>query len=708
MNRLFLILFLSLNLSLKAQTPSVAASNIAFSNIGCNEVTVSWSKGNGAERVVFIKKGSPFSQVPVADEFYYDNPRYGLGEEMTPNDNTHFCVYRGIGTSIRITGLTNVTKYYIAIFEYNAAPPKYYYLTTTYASNSFTTENITASFSLSPISQCLNDNKVQFTNTSTSTKSPLSYVWFFNDGNSSTATDPTHTYSKIGIYRVKLVANAPGCTDTTYQNDTIHPHPVAKFDLDPTKFKNDSIQCFYGNRFTFRNSTTLASLGGLFSSTRYEWFMDSGYKATGFKADRGFPYSGVFKIKMVAISNKNCKDSTYQTYVVLPRAIDSTKVIFNPKEMCLTNNLFTFTNNSPLSTSSRWLFGNPGKDSMDGKTATFSYNKVGQYQVTLKAYDARGCLDVFKDSVKVFANTPIDFSGLKSIYCLNEPKSFLVPNPGKGVFIGLNVNSNDSTFTPSNTGPAKVGYVYTKGGCKDTLWKSTEVFNRPSIYLGPDTVICSDKALTLSVDPSYSTSWLPGGQSGSSLQVSSSGTYIANSTEGNCTGSDTIRITAITAPKMSKLVDTTLCGGSYLKFNFRVDQGSAIWSDGNNQKDRVVTQSGFYKVVLANKCGSVSDSFNLVIEETACVIFFPNAFTPNGDFLNDVWLPFGKYEFIRMNVFNRWGELLHSSNTSPEWDGTSNGHLCLDGVYNIVFEYLIQDGNSFSQKTEGIVVHLIR
>jgi gliding motility-associated-like protein len=105
----------------------------------------------------------------------------------------------------------------------------------------------------------------------------------------------------------------------------------------------------------------------------------------------------------------------------------------------------------------------------------------------------------------------------------------------------------------------------------------------------------------------------------------------------------------------------------------------------------------------------VSDSFNLKVEETACVVFFPNAFTPNFDLLNDAWQPFGKYEFIQMNIFNRWGERVYFSDQSPIWDGHNmNKDLCLDGVYAIVFEYLMQDGNSTKRITKGIPVHLIR
>lgn len=708
MRQIYLVLFLFLGLSGFSQAPTVPASNITFSNIGCNQVDISWTNGNGAFRVLFVRENSSIVGVPVNNEFYTLNSQYGLGEPINGYPD-HFCIYRGTGNSVTLTGLKKMTTYCFAVFEYNGASGTYDYLTSSYPTQCFKTVDIKADFTISPTEQCFNNNVFNFTNSSTSTKSPLTYKWNFGDNNTSTAQDPSHSYTTYKIFKVRLIANSPGCADTIYKFDTVHPHPVVKFDLDPTKPKNDSIQCFFGNRFTFRNSTILPDIGLGNSSMQYEWAMDHGFIQTGFKADRSFPEPGVWRIKLTATSFQGCQDSAFKYYVALPRAIDTSKVVFNAKSMCLSNNKFIVTNNSPNSISSRWIFGEGGNDSVDAKTATHTYAKTGKYYVRLKAFDARGCLDIIKDSVDVFSNTNLSFSGLKTFYCLGDPKSILKPTPGSGKFFGApEVDPTDSSFTPRTVGKYKVGYVYSKGSCRDTIYNLTEVFQTPNVTLGADTVICVDQPLQLSVNPAYSSTWNTG-QSGSTITVNKTGMVIVTSVDGNCSDKDTINIKALVTPTLtSRARDTTLCGGSYLKFDLKVDNGSVLWNDGNTDRDRVVTTSGFYKVVLANKCGAVADSFNLTVEETACVIFFPNAFTPNGDLLNDTWQPFGKYDFVRMNVYNRWGERLYTSDKSPIWDGYSNGHLCLDNVYNIVFEYLIQDGNSMKRVTKGIVVHLVR
>jgi gliding motility-associated-like protein len=76
--------------------------------------------------------------------------------------------------------------------------------------------------------------------------------------------------------------------------------------------------------------------------------------------------------------------------------------------------------------------------------------------------------------------------------------------------------------------------------------------------------------------------------------------------------------------------------------------------------------------------------------DTVCVIvtkdynvYIPNAFTPNEDGNNDVFIPVGYgLSEIRLNIFDRWGVLIFTSNeTSIGWDGSYKGKQCEQGVY---------------------------
>lgn len=68
--------------------------------------------------------------------------------------------------------------------------------------------NVNADFSSSTNTICSSPASVQFTNLSTNA---ISYTWNFGDGNSSTSSNPSHTYTTNGTYNVQLIANGGPC-----------------------------------------------------------------------------------------------------------------------------------------------------------------------------------------------------------------------------------------------------------------------------------------------------------------------------------------------------------------------------------------------------------------------------------------------------------------------------------------------------------------
>ncbi|MCX7650966.1 MAG: CotH kinase family protein [Flavobacteriales bacterium] len=79
------------------------------------------------------------------------------------------------------------------------------------------------------------------------------------------------------------------------------------------------------------------------------------------------------------------------------------------------------------------------------------------------------------------------------------------------------------------------------------------------------------------------------------------------------------------------------------------------------------------------------------VERPIPMVLFPNAFTPDGDQLNDVFRAYWN-EFIRegeITIFNRWGEVIFRSDKLDfHWDGTRGGVPCPQGAYVYVFRYL--------------------
>jgi gliding motility-associated-like protein len=69
----------------------------------------------------------------------------------------------------------------------------------------------------------------------------------------------------------------------------------------------------------------------------------------------------------------------------------------------------------------------------------------------------------------------------------------------------------------------------------------------------------------------------------------------------------------------------------------------------------------------------------------------PNAFTPDGDGLNDVFRPIARfvkdyddntYRDYTLAIYNRWGEqVFHTSDLEEGWDGQYQGKMAPAGVY---------------------------
>lgn len=80
-------------------------------------------------------------------------------------------------------------------------------------------------------------------------------------------------------------------------------------------------------------------------------------------------------------------------------------------------------------------------------------------------------------------------------------------------------------------------------------------------------------------------------------------------------------------------------------------------------------------------------------------LFHPTAFTPNGDNLNDNFSVFGQYVVaFDMQIFNRWGELLFSTNDIQSgWDGTFRGNEMPEGTYTFIAHITDRAGRTFER-----------
>jgi gliding motility-associated-like protein len=121
----------------------------------------------------------------------------------------------------------------------------------------------------------------------------------------------------------------------------------------------------------------------------------------------------------------------------------------------------------------------------------------------------------------------------------------------------------------------------------------------------------------------------------------------------------------------------------------------------------LANQISIYKITaVANDGGIVPSVSNVLTIVKEPNLFYPTAFTPNGDNLNDVFNVFGQFiTAFEMKIFNRWGEMMYTTNDIDKgWDGLYKGTLMPEGTY--VFRAAITDQAGRTFDRSGTVVLL--
>jgi len=117
------------------------------------------------------------------------------------------------------------------------------------------------------------------------------------------------------------------------------------------------------------------------------------------------------------------------------------------------------------------------------------------------------------------------------------------------------------------------------------------------------------------------------------------------------------------------------------------------------------SQTTMYRVFVTLCNGEVYEDSLLVY----VVPYIPNAFTPDGDGLNDKFtilgIPYEQITHFALQIYDRWGQMIYTSNDIMEgWDGTFNGELCQEGVY--VWSIYYEDNKKKPVTNKGIITLL--
>ena len=144
--------------------------------------------------------------------------------------------------------------------------------------------------------------------------------------------------------------------------------------------------------------------------------------------------------------------------------------------------------------------------------------------------------------------------------------------------------------------------------------------------------------------------------------------------------------------------DTGLCLGESIMLDAGNTGASYAWSTGETTQTILVSDIPQLVTVIAT-LGHCS-AFDSILIDLSCDVIIPNAFTPNGDGLNDEWqIIYKNITTLTLNLYNRWGELVWQS-TDPNkfWDGKNHGHECEIGSYVYSLQVGFDNGKQIQRK----------
>ena len=315
------------------------------------------------------------------------------------------------------------------------------------------------------------------------------------------------------------------------------------------------------------------------------------------------------------------------------------------------------------------------------------------------ARTANGCVSTDSTNITVFS-VPILNLGPDLSFCDYDSALLSAGNNFSSYL--WNNGSSGNTIRVKNA-----GLYWVKGidmnGCAATDTVSISVNAAPAFNFGQDRNLCAGETLVLDPGPYAQFTWQDA-SSNRTLTVRQAGTYWVSVTDTRgCRGSDSLRINAI-LPVPTNFLSPTVSFCKYQQVDL-APQGTFnqyLWSTGARQRTISVDRGGRYtlEVIDANGCRG-RDTIQVVENDCLTGVFLPNAFTPNGDRLNDQFraLVYGKVISFSLQVYNRFGEMVFStSDPSQGWDGLYKGKVSPSGNFVWQCSYHLEGSEPGYQK----------
>lgn len=327
-------------------------------------------------------------------------------------------------------------------------------------------------------------------------------------------------------------------------------------------------------------------------------------------------------------------------------------------------------------------------------TITVSPQTTTDFYVT--AEESANCLVYDTVRITVFQVPNINL-GADTSFCFAQKVVF---NAGPG-FQHYNWSNGDTTrqIIIGTAGTYKVVAVTAdKCNAADTIVVK-EVYAKPVVNLVTDSTLCLGTQRRLDAGSFSSYRWNTGAVT-RTLQVTDTGYYAVMVTDvRGCVDTASIHIGYLVLPPSHFLpTDTSICSYQELTLTPLRSFDRYLWSTGDNNRSITINKPGQYWLLVTDK-DNCSGSDSIYLTERQCMqgLYVPNAFTPNGDRVNNTFRPllFGNIEYYEFTIFNRFGQKIFTTkDQSNGWNGAYNQLPQNPGAFVWVCSYKLAGENT--------------
>jgi gliding motility-associated-like protein len=172
------------------------------------------------------------------------------------------------------------------------------------------------------------------------------------------------------------------------------------------------------------------------------------------------------------------------------------------------------------------------------------------------------------------------------------------------------------------------------------------------------------------------------------ITVFSPGKYWITATNPRCRAVDTIVVLEYNIHDFEIQTRDDICRDGSVNLYLEIEDENVFynWSTEDTSNNITVYETGLYLVEISFMgCSSVKR----IMIECPCEFWIPNVFTPNGDGLNDTFIPIPKtlLNTFSMYIWDRNGDLIFRTDTYTPWNGTNKEKNAAKGVYTYVIYY---------------------